>query len=725
MSIDRYPIKATSFIINLLGDELIGSDSLAIFELVKNAYDADATKVSIHFNDLDTPNRHIIIEDNGCGMAPDIIQNVWLTIGTDYKKKTAKVSPKFKRTSLGNKGVGRLAVHRLADEITLESQAEGQLFGSKLHINWKNLVQSGKYIENLSVEIEDGITGLFPQGHGTRITLTGLKTKKWTKTILKDLAQKIENIKNPFHPIESFDIELLCNDPEKQKWLREAKNSTEILEKSLFHFKFSLIPDKNTPDEKVPFSWEYKFQPANFPPESGLRISNKNSGPDSYLLMKPEAFNDDDPSGQKEQHILKNSDLKLIGPISGVFHVFNQNGNIIDRTYGAGKRTAIKEYIKDNCGIKVFRDNIRVYNYGEPSDDWVGLEFAKVQRAGDHFSKKVTIGAVQLNLRESEKGLLEKTNREGFTDNETFRLLKNIIQEVFNYFERTAIPDRDTVEASLQNTPVIKRVGLSDTIKDLEAKLNQHGIYNEFSPLIKKVEKDYNDMRDVMLNSGMSGLNLGLIFHEVEREMRFLNTSLNDREVNVSDIRNRVKSLILLIENFSPVVKQNKKIKLCASKLIERAKQIHATRFQYHNIIFSSPVLNNEGEDFDIEGPGNLLLSSLSNILDNAIYWVSVKRELNNNTGTAAIYAGTDTESFDGPAILIADNGTGFQMETDDLIQPFRTLRPEGMGLGLYFVNLVMETIGGKLLFPDRNDFQIPSVYDGALVALVFPKPQK
>lgn len=116
---EKFPIRATSHIINLLGDELIGSDSLAIFELVKNSYDADATKVTIYFNDLDTPNRNIVIEDNGSGMTPNIIQNVWLTIGTDYKKKKAKVSPIFHRSSLGNKGVGRLAVHRLADEITL------------------------------------------------------------------------------------------------------------------------------------------------------------------------------------------------------------------------------------------------------------------------------------------------------------------------------------------------------------------------------------------------------------------------------------------------------------------------------------------------------------------------------------------------------------------------------------------------------------------------------
>ena len=213
------------------------------------------------------------------------------------------------------------------------------------------------------------------------------------------------------------------------------------------------------------------------------------------------------------------------------------------------------------------------------------------------------------------------------------------------------------------------------------------------------------------------------MFHEVEREVRYLNQSLTNGDINVSGIKDRVKSLILLMENFAPIVKQNKKLKITASQLIERVRQIHDTRFKYHDIIFSSPVLTKENADFKIEGPGNLLLSSLSNIIDNAIYWVKVQSELTSDkTYRKAIYVGSDVDSFDGPAILIADTGTGFGMEPEDMILPFRTMRPEGMGLGLYYVNLVMETIGGKLLFPDREKYDVPKVYNGAFVVLVFPK---
>ena len=89
-----------------------------------------------------------------------------------------------------------------------------------------------------------------------------------------------------------------------------------------------------------------------------------------------------------------------------------------------------------------------------------------------------------------------------------------------------------------------------------------------------------------------------------------------------------------------------------------------------------------------------------------------------------AIYIGSDIESFDGPAIIVADSGAGFKMEPNELILPYRTLKPTGMGmgLGLYFANLVMESTGGKMIFPSNEDCSVPSSYTGAIVALVFPK---
>lgn len=710
----KYPIKATSNILNLLGDELIGSDILAIFELVKNSYDADAEEVNISFIDLNTPNQRIIIEDDGSGMTPEIIHKVWLTIGTNYKKKEAKISKKYHRFSLGNKGVGRLAVHRLADSILLETKTEDALFGSHLKINWKNLVSSGDFIDDLYVEVYDDILQPFPKNKGTRITLTGLKNKRWTKLQLRDLVRKIDSFNNPLQPIDNFNVHIHCDD-DKQHWINDIKSGIDILSDSLYCFKFSITPSSDSNFAK--FEWKYFFKPHGF---YNLIDILKSSNPNEYLPVNPQNFIDEETN--KGKYHLQNEDLQGIGAISGRFYVFNQNKQIIDAIYGVGRNTAVKEYIKENCGVKIYRDNIRVYNYGEPFDDWLNLELAKVQRIGDHFSKKVTIGAISLNLKENENTLVEKTNREGFSENDTYWKFQEITKSVFSFFERIADNDKQSIEAALSNTSINKRVGLSDTIKELEKKLEEKHLTKELNPLIRKVEQDYNEMRDVMLNSGMTGLNLALVFHEIEREIKYINSDLDSKVVDVSALKSRINNLNLLLENFAPILKQKTRNTLFASVLVSRAIQINKSRLGYHNIICSSPLLSKETPDFKITGPGNLLLSSLSNIIDNAIYWVSAQHELMGDTHKSAIYIGSDLDSFDGPAIIIADTGKGFQMDPDIMVQPFKTTKEGGMGLGLYFVNLVMESIGGKILFLDYNELDIPQVYKGACVILVFKK---
>lgn len=722
MTTHNYPIKATSYILNLLGDELIGSDSLAIFELVKNAYDADAEKVTITFWNLNSPEQKIVIEDDGNGMTMEIIHKVWLTIGTDYKKTVAKISPKFNRVSLGNKGVGRLAVHRLADEILLETKTEDELFGSHLHINWKELVNSGNYIEDLFIEVSTDVITPLPQNKGTRITLSGLKNKNWTKKTLRDLARKIENIKNPFQPIENFEVKIMCND-EKQEWLEGIQTATDILNDSTYYFDFQIRKNDSvdaTPDSLAIFTWNYKFRPHGFGDISDNNIFSS-SADDQILRIDSKRFADIDEA-MRDQLQLFNKDLDGIGPISGRFYVFNQTGELLDKTYGAGRRKAIKEYIKENCGVKVFRDNMRVYNYGEPNDDWLGLDHAKVQKAGDHFSKKVTIGAISIKLNESVNGLLEKTNREGFSENETFFKLQLIVNTAYGFFERTATEDKEKLEFAIRGETKVQRVGLSDTIKELEQKLIEKGIEKEIMPYVKKVEQDYDEMRNVMLNSGMTGLNIGLVFHEIEREIRFINSDVHNLS-DTNSIKERLSSLLLLLENFSPILKQNKKVKTSIYSLIEKSVQINKSRFSYHHVDLEFPLTKESKNNFEIIGATNLLISSISNIIDNSLYWVRDKQSIIKDSNyTPSIYIDSCINIFSGPALIIADNGDGFKMSPEIMIQPYRTMKEGGMGLGLYYVNLVMESMGGKLLFPSNNELNIPEKYSGACIALVFPQ---
>ena len=733
MSSTSIKIKAKSHILTLLGDELIGSDSLAIFELVKNAYDADAERVSVTFMDLDTPNQKIIIEDDGHGMNSKVIQDVWLTIGTDFKRgKNRKQSPKFNRVSFGNKGVGRLAVHKLAKVITLETQTQGDLFSSRLNIDWKTLIESKEFIQELEVDVENVSEKLFAKGQGTRIILSKLTTTTWSKKSLKDLVRKIDNIKNPFKPFPNFTIDIKCNDWH-QEWIDDVKSSVEILKDSLYKFEFEIDlwdkkNSKDVPNDFAQFRWKY-----NFNPPSQTKISNE----DRPIKMLPEATDNENKNtfhigelfkeldGDKNfNKYLRNKDLNNIGIIKGTFFVFNQNSHLLNMNFG-GQINAVKAYIKENCGVKIYRDNIRVYNYGEPYDDWLNLDYDKIQRAGDHFGKKVTIGYVELELKKSLNGLIEKTNREGFIDNIEYKKFSLLVKEAYSFFEREASFDKDKIEEFLEGTKPIKKIGFGDTINELQEKIKEKNLEKELNPLLIKIDKDYTEMRDIMVNSGMTGLNLGVAFHEVDREMKFINADLNATNVNIDNIKNRVRNLIQILESLSPILRQNKSTLSNALNVVEIAKQRNVNRFNYHKVIFSSPLLTGENPNFSFKAPTNLLISALSNLIDNSIYWTTSKRDLEGGNFKPAIYIGTDLNTFDSPAIVIADNGNGFTVEPEYLTQPFKTKREGGMGLGLYFADLVMNMMGGSLIFPDSRDLDIPKVYNGACIVLKFPKQSK
>lgn len=718
----KYTIKASSYIINLLGEELIGSDSLALFELVKNSYDADSSSVKITLNRILENDGTIIVEDTGNGMTPEIIERAWLTIGTDYKRKEFKISPIYHRVSMGNKGVGRLAVHRLAHKIRVETQAKNELFGSELVINWDKLVSEGSHIEDLSVSVNHGVAGLFEGGHGTRIILSDLKNHHWNAFKVKELVSKLQGIVNPFCPKDDFKILINSDDEMVQRWIDSVTPSSELFANSLYRFDFELSKSSDSDEELASFRWKYSFNPINLPQQSLATphvIERK-----EQLMIDGKAFSVYD-NQTIENFYLKNKFLNAFGTIQGCFYGFSSEGKILDIIYGAGKRELLKTYLSKNGGVKIFRDGIRVYNYGEPNDDWLGINQNRAKRMGSHFSKNQIIGGISLGLSETKNSLIEKTNREGFIENESLDLFTIIIWTIYSYFETWAIPDREKIKTFVDKNSITKKIGFSETIKELERKLEARNLTKEFSSLVGQVKRDYDNMRNVMLNSGMNGLNLTIVFHEVEREMGFISHDIMKKGCDLDNIRMRIRSLMALIEKFMPLTKNSKNSIVLASKIVERVSTIHATRFNYHRVLFSNRFSTDNNEDFNITGPAGMIMSALSNLVDNAIFWARERRAKEGEIFKPAVMVAPDLIHFDGPAIIVADNGRGFQMDEDEMILPFRSLKPNGMGVGLYYASLVMEIVGGKLLFPPVDSLDLPTVYNGACVALVFPKMSK
>ena len=143
----KYKISSRATI--LLGRESVSKVDGAIIELVKNTYDADATLCLICF---DIKNDYIYILDNGIGMTKEIIEDCWMTIGTDNKKQ--KYESGRKRIKSGEKGIGRFALDRLGNkcEMYTKSQNDGKLI---LWINdWKKFEEEGKLLDEIEADFD-------------------------------------------------------------------------------------------------------------------------------------------------------------------------------------------------------------------------------------------------------------------------------------------------------------------------------------------------------------------------------------------------------------------------------------------------------------------------------------------------------------------------------------------------------------------------------------------
>src|SRR5260370_34274214 len=195
-----------------LGEKLIGRPAIALGELVKNAYDADAATCLIQFG-----NDHIVISDDGGGMSEPDFHSYWMRIGTTHK--VDQRTSKSRRPLTGSKGIGRLSAQFLAHEMTLESTSadhpETSLFAL---VDWRNAVRGADLSTvNVGWEIRtDRLT--FPGGtmSGTRITLKYLRSQ-WDSSALRNLGEEAWMLLSPFKRSpkrtktlspEDFDVEI-------------------------------------------------------------------------------------------------------------------------------------------------------------------------------------------------------------------------------------------------------------------------------------------------------------------------------------------------------------------------------------------------------------------------------------------------------------------------------------------------------------------------------------
>lgn len=696
------PFRPRARVLQLLGDELIGSPRLAVFELVKNAYDADADGVVVRLDLASPADPAITVADDGDGMSLDVLRSVWLVPGDDHRRAQRgrrERSRRHHRLPLGEKGLGRFAAHKLGNRIRMTTRAQGA-DECVVDIDWNELIAK-PFLDEAPVTISVRPPEVFTDGRtGTQLEVRELRPPAWTRREVRGLHNQITSICSPFE--QPGDFRATLEVPGHEDWIEDLPDAGAILARAIWKFSFRLHDGR--------FDSAYEFREI-----AGFQLDGRRLSRTGDRLKLPRSAGDGRRNGKVAAD---GTTTDGIGPVSGEFHVFDRERDVLRRL---GDTRLLTRYLDENGGIRVYRDGIRVYNYGEQGDDWLGLDLRRVNVPTRRVSRNIILGAVHVSL-ESSGELVEKTNREGFVENEACARLRSIVLGALGALEEERQIDKDRIRRLTVGPRDLTATRIERPIQALRQELEKRNVMETFDPYVRKIEQDYVNMQESLLAAGMSGLNLAVIFHEVERGVRVLHQVIVDGR-DMASAASQARELMRILDGFSTLLRRDSKRRHDARKLVAAARQFNVLRFRHHGVQLTCPVPDDEA-GFDAEFTFGLVLGALNNLIDNALYWLRIRWPDSpgaDETSERRLFIGATRDLEDGPAIVVADNGVGFQGDAPEhLVRPFFTRKPDGMGLGLYYSNLAMELNGGRLAFPMRSEVDIPAEFDGAVVAMIF-----
>ena len=453
-----------------LGDRLISDEITALVELVKNSYDADATYARVVVNtegkvepDSFYPGGSvglITIEDNGLGMNRQDIEDGWLLVASSRKRRDKdrkQSTPRFDRTPLGDKGLGRLGVQRLGNRVELytrKSRVGGEAKTRQLvptdeafhvGIDWGEARKHDKLSE---VPVQLSAAPNLPIG--TRIVVSSLRDSTyWFESNCKELARRLGQVISPFREVGSFEVFLSVNGEQldllqvSEQLLNAASQriifdyADGVLQVALFYRLAALRgTDKTFEFDRLTSS------------DAGLALFN-------HLVSKGRLPDDarQDSKGNWFAIVEVRRELRRLkarleqgpgpkreadpGPFHGEIYSYVLRDDPAAVAAG-GITPGLRPLLKSQVGVRIYRDGFAIRPYGFDGDDWLGL--GKQSTEGQNYyglRPANLLGFVALTAADNQQ-LVEKTDREGFVStpaSENF--LRLIRDEVAGFSSRT------------------------------------------------------------------------------------------------------------------------------------------------------------------------------------------------------------------------------------------------------------------------------------------------
>lgn len=386
---------ADAAIIARLGRELVAKQETALIELVKNGYDADATEVTVKFL-TEQPIPTLEISDNGSGMTKDDLVKGFLRLASD-KKVSEPLSPKYHRKRAGRKGIGRFSTHRLGDRLILTTRHRDEEVGWRLDVNWADFAR-GAELSSIPVRI----TPITRDEHGTTIRIEHL-FDEWSDATIKRCWRNVLRLQQPYPvaPIEqrpTDDPGFIVKFTRENALLKDetvvADLQTEILDHmhAVIEFKVDEIGFASWRISKNRFAPVTDWNPIN-------SYAQEASNPIPYKNLRN--------AWMRTHYVILLHELLP----SLVF-------------------SRVRDELASLGGVRLYRNGFRVVPYGDPDNDWLGLDELYVKRTFlAPISNRNFFGVVEIS---DPDGLMfeEHTSREGLLETTAFAELKHLTSAV-------------------------------------------------------------------------------------------------------------------------------------------------------------------------------------------------------------------------------------------------------------------------------------------------------
>ena len=682
-----------STIAKLLGVQNFSTDEAAILELIKNAYDAKALKLILDFS-----NNRLEITDNGVGMDSDDIKRYWMHIGKSNKVYEITDANNRKRIQAGSKGIGRFALARLGENVTIYSQK----YNSK-GIIWKTDWNSSTLENSVSLK-----------SIGTKIIINNLR-EKWGKNRVKSLCSYLERVYND----TSMIIEVITEDfTEKVKeHFPKAKVGINCRSNIVLSYDNGLLTTTVISDE-------FEKEAEKYCPNINLKQFSVTT--DMEAELKGNSVIQFIEADLKEK-------LFKLGTFSANFY-FNLNATLMDKEKFMYKYLNTPESL--DSGIILYRNAFSISSY-EGEKDWLGFgkRFRKSPAAASHGSGSWRVRENQISGyvmidKEKNKVLKDLSNRQGLDENIYYQLFIAIILTGIKEFERyrqdiirhiNAKNDNEKNESTPVSDKVIKKPSSVKVLTKNETKqlVQEIKSYKQKDNQYKKdkaeVESKYKyDVRILNVLSTI-GLKASSIAHEMKNAQNVLNYNYDNiinalKEYNMWETLNYPENTKKAYKNVPGMLKSNQEVekKLIVfmntmlsdieKKKFERKRQnvmdiLESLKYEWERdyawitieIVTSGDVVYKIAEDMVQVIFDNLILNSTQQ--NESLQHLNIKIEIKKSNELLKF--------------IYSDTGKGldkkYKQNPKKILEVHETTRQNGHGLGMWIVNNTIIMSGGEI----------------------------